>query len=123
MQLQSLSSTENIMTQKSKVFNKILQVFNIFQKFTEINLDGREVLRLQKIIIQIKRLKIRKKTVISTYHGCPRACLQVYRFSTSTHIKFRMKSLAESLISSQYGESNSNSPAKDIKEKYKTNPT
>lgn len=47
-----------------------------------------------------------------TYHGCARACLQVYRFSTSTHINLLMNSFAESLISSQYGESNSKSPSK-----------
>uniref|UniRef100_A0A2M3ZS12 Putative secreted peptide n=1 Tax=Anopheles braziliensis TaxID=58242 RepID=A0A2M3ZS12_9DIPT len=43
-------------------------------------------------------------------HGCASACLQVKRRSTFTHISCRIKSFAESLISSQYGESNSNSP-------------
>ena len=43
---------------------------------------------------------------------CSRAASQVSRWSTLTHIRDLMKSLASSLMSSQQGESNSNSPAK-----------
>lgn len=57
--------------------------------------------------------------VFPEIQGWERACLQVYRLSTWTQIKCRIKSFAESLISSQYGESNSKSPAK-VETKWKT---
>ena len=45
-----------------------------------------------------------------TAEGSQATHSQVSRCSTLTHIKLRMKSLASSEMSSQYGESNSNSP-------------
>lgn len=56
----------------------------------------------------------RKLRPRQTYHGCANASRHVYRLSASTHINCLIKFLAESLMSSQYGASNSNSPAKEI---------
>lgn len=55
--------------------------------------------------------------LVTTHHGWARACLHVYRLSTSTHIRCWIKSFADSLISSQYGESNSKSPVNGNKER------
>lgn len=64
----------------------------------------------QSVVVGVVVVKSTTRRPPPTHQGCASASLHVYRCSTLTHIRCRMKSLAESLISSQYGESNSNSP-------------